>query len=273
MATIKENELPIMLEVSGTDTVRMVDSEGESKRIAWAELKEDIEGGGGDIDITVGAYESEEAEVTKTTESGVIHLEFGLPRGPKGETGETGSPGAQGKDGTTFTPSVAQNGDISWTNDGGKVNPQTVNIKGPQGETGATGTPGKDGTNIASITTQPVSYGGAYPYRIALETVEEESGLDAVRVGDILEFGYYHYPVAEVDTNFAYMARRYSIRGPQGLEGPQGADGSDGTTFTPAVSSAGVISWTNDGGKTNPPAVDLVAAVIDALPTWTGGAY
>ena len=49
--------------------------------------------------------------------------------------------------------------------------------------------------------------------------------------------------------------------------------GADGTTFTPSVSSAGVISWTNDGGRENPPSVDLVSAVIAALPTWTGGSY
>lgn len=73
--------------------------------------------------------------------------------------------------------------------------------------------------------------------------------------------------------------------GPQGPAGPQGPKGEtgdtgakgetgdDGTTFTPAVSSAGVISWTNDGGKTNPQSVDLAAAVIAALPTWTGGTY
>ena len=41
-----------------------------------------------------------------------------------------------GTDGTTFTPSVAANGDLSWTNDGGKTNPATVNIKGPAGASG-----------------------------------------------------------------------------------------------------------------------------------------
>ena len=46
-----------------------------------------------------------------------------------------------------------------------------------------------------------------------------------------------------------------------------------GTTFTPFVSSAGIISWTNDGGKTNPASVDLVAAVIDALPSAVGVSF
>lgn len=36
------------------------------------------------------------------------------------------------------------------------------------------------------------------------------------------------------------------------IEGVPGKDGVDGTTFIPSVSSEGVISWTNDGGKENP---------------------
>ena len=42
----------------------------------------------------------------------------------------------KGADGTTFTPSVSDAGDLSWTNDGGKANPATVNLKGPQGPAG-----------------------------------------------------------------------------------------------------------------------------------------
>lgn len=43
-------------------------------------------------------------------------------------------------------------------------------------------------------------------------------------------------------------------------------DGEDGATFTPSVSVAGVISWTNDKGLENPTPVNLVEAVIAALP-------
>lgn len=87
-----------------------------------------------------------------------------------------------------------------------------------------------------------------------------------------------------------------------------GSGGMDGATFIPAVSEAGVISWTNNGGLENPapvnikglkgdtgeigpagPAgatpvkgtdyytaadkVEMVNAVLAALPTWTGGSY
>lgn len=104
--------------------------------------------------------------------------------------------GPTGATGPYFTPSVSENGDLSWTNNGGLPNPATVNITGP---TGGKGNPGADGTD--------------------------------------------------------------------------GTDGADGTTFTPAVSTDGVLSWTNNGDKQNPESVNLVSAVLAALPTWTGGSY
>ena len=42
-------------------------------------------------------------------------------------------------DGTTFTPTVSEDGVLSWTNDGGKANPDPVNITGPQGPQGKGG--------------------------------------------------------------------------------------------------------------------------------------
>lgn len=54
------------------------------------------------------------------------------------------------KDGTTFTPSVSDEGVLSWSNSDGKDNPAAVNIKGPKGDSGAKGDkgePGKDGAD------------------------------------------------------------------------------------------------------------------------------
>lgn len=54
--------------------------------------------------------------------------------------------------------------------------------------------------------------------------------------------------------------------GPQGLKGDtgeQGPKGDTGTTFTPSVSSDGIISWTNDGGKNNPTPVNIKGAKGD----------
>lgn len=102
------------------------------------------------------------------------------PQGPKGDPGETGpqgpagadgapgkdgakgADGAAGKDGVTFTPSMSDDGDLSWTNDGGKANPQTVNLKGPKGDTGARGPAGADG---AKGDTGPAGADGKTPVK------------------------------------------------------------------------------------------------------------
>jgi hypothetical protein len=92
------------------------------------------------------------------------------------------------------------------------------------------------------------------------------------------KIAYYIQSIQGDGSGYVAVLESYSVdlKGSTGATGPAGANGTNGTngaTFTPSVSSAGVLSWTNDGGKTNPPSVDLVAAVLAALPTWTGGAY
>lgn len=51
----------------------------------------------------------------------------------------------EAKRGFTFTPSVSEEGIISWTNDGELDNPNPVNIKGPQGAIGPQGPQGVQG--------------------------------------------------------------------------------------------------------------------------------
>lgn len=53
-------------------------------------------------------------------------------------------------------------------------------------------------------------------------------------------------------------------------EGGSGTPGKDGTTFTPMVSPEGVLSWTNDGGKENPEAVNI-RGPIGPAGTYTAG--
>ena len=54
-----------------------------------------------------------------------------------------GAKGEDGAPGTTFTPHVDGNGNLSWTNDGGLDNPTTQNIRGDTGAKGETGAAGK----------------------------------------------------------------------------------------------------------------------------------
>lgn len=63
-----------------------------------------------------------------------------------------------------------------------------------------------------------------------------------------------------------------NLRGPRGLQGNDGAKGSQGApglqgsagaTFTPEVSTEGVLSWTNDRGLPNPTPVNIKGAKGD----------
>jgi hypothetical protein len=198
-------------------------------------------------------------------------LKFTIPRGAKGEAGEPGTPGQDGKDGndgpmgpkgesgdngTTFTPQVSAAGVISWTNDGGKENPQPVSIKGPAGETGSAGPAGPTGE------TGPQGPAGQ----------NGQDGSDGVTfTPSVSAAGVISWTNDGGKTN----PQSVNIKGPagqdgkdgkdgeagpagkDGQDGQNGQDGSDGVTFTPSVSAAGVISWTNDGGKTNPNPVNI----------------
>lgn len=58
------------------------------------------------------------------------------------------------KDGTTYIPSVSDDGIISWINGQGLPNPDPVNIKGPQGEPGQPGVDGQAATiQVGAVTT------------------------------------------------------------------------------------------------------------------------
>lgn len=52
-------------------------------------------------------------------------------------------------------------------------------------------------------------------------------------------------------------AQKAQARSNIGVTSGGGGAGKPGTTFTPSVSAAGVISWTNDGGLENPPPVNI----------------
>ena len=59
--------------------------------------------------------------------------------------------------------------------------------------------------------------------------------------------------------------------GGTGGTGPKGDKGDDGVTFTPSVSEAGVISWTNNGGLNNPESVNIKGAKGDNGANGTNG--
>ena len=172
------------------------------------------------------------ATITGTAEAPVLNLV--LPKGDKGDTGQTGQTGATGATPDISIGTVTEGDTAAATMTGTAAYP-VLNLVLPKGDKGDTGQT------------------GATP-DISIGTVTSGSTASATMTGTAAE------PVLNL----------VLPKGDTGQTGETGADGTDGITFTPAVSSAGVISWTNDGGKQNPQSVDMVTAVINALPSAVG---
>lgn len=70
-------------------------------------------------------------------------------------------------------------------------------------------------------------------------------------------------PSSDVYNEIVKMINDGRLKGDKGADGTNGADGAngaDGVTFTPSVDSAGNLSWTNDGGLSNPAPVNIKGA-------------
>ncbi len=94
------------------------------------------------------------------------------------------------------------------------------------------GEDGQRGTGLLPVTTAPSGYttaaGGITPkYRMEISTIKTQAGVTEVLLGDTVRYSYYHYPIAYLDSSYAYFTTRVSIRGATGAEGAAGADGND----------------------------------------------
>ncbi len=110
---------------------------------------------------------------------------------------------------------------------------------------------------------------------VSVVDTEEKTGTASVRYGSAGQ--YPNYGFVEDFAAYPYAGYKYQGYGPfkniplyigSGTGGGGGVPvpGEPGATFVPSVSAEGVISWANDGGLANPEPVDLVAAVLAALP-------
>lgn len=96
--------------------------------------------------------------------------------------------GEVGEDGATFTPSVSEDGTLSWTNDRGLPNPDPVNIKGADGANGKNGKDGKPGPAGKDGNTGPEGQPGrdATINGVNTITIQEGTNVTITQVGDIL---------------------------------------------------------------------------------------
>ena len=99
--------------------------------------------------------------------------------------------------------------------------------KGDKGDTGATGPQGPQGIGVTSV--------------VQTTTSSADSGSNVVTV-----------TLSDGKTS------TFTVKnGSKGSNGTNGTNGTNGATFTPSVDSAGNLSWTNNGGLTNPPTVNI----------------
>ena len=184
--------------------------------------------------------------VTDDAESGVTIVN-GV-KGDKGDTGPSGPQGptgAQGPVGPVMTPSISNEGVISWTVQQSAVPPANRNIRGPQGVQGIQGPQGEQG--IQGIAGSPGAQGpqgpqgaagaagadgrsftvhGRYNTLLALQNDHPtgEDG-DAWAVGSIADNHVYVWDLT--DQNWKDVG---PIVGPMGPQGPQGVQGPKGDT-------------------------------------------
>ena len=154
-------------------------------------------------------------------------------QGPKGEPGDTGQAGADG-----VTPTIGTNGNWylgetdtgkpSRGEKGDKGDKGNPGAKGEPGETGPQGPTGPQGETGPQGPTGPAGDNGVPGANGVTPTIGTNG----------------NWYLGETDTG-------------KPSRGEKGDTGAAGTTFTPSVSADGTLSWTNDGGKTNPDSVNI----------------
>lgn len=152
------------------------------------------------------------------------------------EAAKTGSGGAGSIDLRTA------DGYIQYSNDGGETWENLIALADLKGEDGAPGTPGTDGKDGAP------GQDGFSPSASVAETATGATITITDKTGTT---------TAEIKNGKDGAPGKDGTNGAPGTPGTNGTDGKDGTTFTPSVSAAGDLSWTNDGGKANPASVNL----------------
>ena len=215
------------------------------------------------VDETTGNWFKWDATAGAFADTGVAAT------GPQGEVGPKGDTGAQGPKGDTG--STGPKGDTGATGPTGPEGPRGPKGEqgqqgqtGPQGETGPAGPKGDTGKGFKVL--------GYYGTKAALDAAQKATAAagDAYGVGTAEPYDIYIFDgiTGEFINNGPLQGAKGDTgpEGPQGPkgdpgetgpQGPAGADGAKGATFTPAVSAAGDLSWTNDGGLANPATVNI----------------
>lgn len=155
-------------------------------------------------------------------------------KGSQGEKGDKGDTGAEGPQGVQGIQGIQ--GPKGDTGADGAQGPK--GDKGDKGDTGAAGTNGTNGVSVSSVTQTTTS--------------TADGGTNVVTV--TLSNG---------------TTSTFNVK--NGSKGSNGTNGTNGATFTPSVDANGNLSWTNNGGLTNPPTVNIKGPKGDKGDAGSGG--
>ena len=183
---------------------------------------------------------------------------------------------SSGGDGTTFIPSVSNDGIISWTNDGGLPNPNPVNIKGPQGETGNVGPQGPQGPQGEQ---GPAGASGSDGIAATIKVGTVTTGnpgtqatITNVGTSNEAVFNFTIPQGAKGDTGATGPQGEQGIQGPQGLKGdtgdtgPQGPKGDTGAMGPQGEQGPqGIQGETGPTGPQGPTGVNGADATINGV--------
>lgn len=153
--------------------------------------------------------------------------------------------------GVTFTPSVSDAGEISWTNDGGLTNPAKKSVKGQKGDTGI---------GFAGIEYTPsTASGGNNTFKVKYSNGTMDAESYNIRNGiDITSVEEDSSDVDEGINSITFVKSDGTKVGPITVKnGSKGLTGDVGYYFTPTVDTAGNLSWTNNGKLENPTQVNI----------------
>lgn len=187
--------------------------------------------------------------------SGNRVIVYGIPRGADGSGGAGGS----GSNGATFTPTVSDDGIISWTNDKDLPNPDPVDIKG---DPGAVFTPSVSSEGVLSWSNNG---GLSNPESVSIRGPKGDTGATGAQgpQGPQGEKG---------ETGATGPQGEQGIQGPQGETGPQGekgdtgAQGPQGETGPAGADGKSAYAYAVDGGYTGTE-VEFAAKLAAEMPT------
>ena len=182
-------------------------------------------------------------------------------KGEKGDKGDTGATGPKGDKGDTGAQGIQ----------GAKGE------KGDKGDTGAQGEKGEKGDTGAGFAV--LDY---FTSLSALQAaVPSPNPGEAYGVGESAPYDIYIYGKTTGWVNAGKLQGAKGEKGDKGdpgepgaagAKGDKGDTGANGATFTPAVDASGNLSWTNDGGLTNPATVNIKGEKGDKGDTGAAGA-